>query len=146
MLENEKNKNETHGDNGITTENKETKIYVIQKHDATNLHYDLRLERGDVLRSWAIPKKPPRKEGVKRLAIRTEDHSLDYANFEGTIPENQYGAGKVKIWDKGRYELEKWEKEKIIIKISGEKLKGKYCIIKISDEEKNWLFFRCGQK
>lgn len=121
-----------------------SKIYVIQRHDATNLHYDLRLEMDGVLKSWAIPKEPPLKKGVKRLAISTEDHPISYANFEGTIPEGQYGAGEVEIWDKGSYELEKREEKEIIVRINGERLKGRYCLIKFSDEEKNWLFFECG--
>lgn len=122
----------------------ESRIYVIQKHDASNLHHDLRLEMDGVLKSWAIPKKPPKKKGIKRLAIETEDHPVSYADFEGTIPEGQYGAGEVEIWDKGTYELEDRKKEKIIIQIHGNKLEGKYCLIKFSDEEKNWLFFKCG--
>lgn len=122
----------------------DSRIYVIQKHDASNLHHDLRLEMDGVLKSWAIPKEPPTEKGVKRLAIRTEDHPLGYASFEGTIPEGQYGAGEVELWDEGSYELEKWEEEEIVILIDGKKLRGRYCLIKFSDEEKNWLFFKCG--
>ncbi|KXA92127.1 3'-phosphoesterase [candidate division MSBL1 archaeon SCGC-AAA259E19] len=119
-------------------------IYVIQRHDASKLHHDLRLEMDGVLKSWAIPKEPPTEKGIKRLAIETEDHPLSYADFEGTIPEGQYGAGKVEIWDEGEYELlEKEPGEKIIVKIKGERLQGKYCLISFSDEEKNWLFFKC---
>lgn len=122
----------------------DSKVYVIQKHDASNLHYDLRLELDGVLKSWAIPKEPPEAKGTKRLAIRTEDHPLGYAGFEGTIPEGHYGAGEVEIWDEGTYDLEKWEESKIIFRIHGDELEGKYCLINFSDEEKNWLFFRCG--
>ncbi len=128
-------------DNGSPDDN--SNIYVIQRHDASNLHHDLRLEMDGVLKSWAIPKEPPTEKGVKRLAIRTEDHPISYADFEGTIPEGQYGAGEVKIWDRGSYDLEKREEEEIIIHINGERLKGRYCLIKFSDEEKNWLFFKC---
>lgn len=119
------------------------RTYVIQKHDASKLHYDLRLEIENTLKSWAIPKNPPTKKGIKRLAVKTEDHPLSYADFEGTIPEGHYGAGEVEIWDRGTFDLEKLEKNKIIIKIHGEKLEGKYCLIQFTDEKKNWLFFKC---
>lgn len=119
------------------------RTYVIQKHDASKLHYDLRLEIDETLKSWAIPKNPPRDKGTKRLAVQTEDHPLSYADFEGTIPEGQYGAGKVEIWDKGTFDIEKLEKDKIIVRIYGEKLEGKYCLIQFTDEKKNWLFFKC---
>ncbi len=100
------------------------RVYVIQKHQARKLHWDLRLEMNGVLKSWAIPKELVDQKGVKRLAIQVEDHSLEYANFEGIIPEGYYGAGKVEIWDKGTYELEKREENKIVVRIKGKKLKG----------------------
>jgi len=119
-------------------------IYVIQRHDASRLHYDLRLEMDGVLKSWAVPKEPPVEKGVKRLAVATEDHPIDYADFEGIIPEGQYGAGKVEVWDKGTYVLDKRKEDEIIIRINGKKLKGRYCLIKFKGQEKNWLFFKCG--
>lgn len=122
---------------------KKTKIYVIQKHNATHLHYDLRLERNGVLKSWAIPKTPPKKRGIKRLAIQTEDHPVEHADFEGVIPEGSYGSGSVEIWDKGTYKTEKLEDNKIVFYIDGKKLKGRYCLIKLRDQNKNWLFFKC---
>lgn len=118
------------------------KIYVIQEHHATHLHYDLRLEMDGVLKSWAIPKEPVDKKGVKKLAIQTEDHPLEYADFEGEIPEGLYGAGLVKIWDKGSYRLIERNEDKIVFEIFGNKLKGKFCLIKLKGKEKNWLFFK----
>lgn len=123
--------------------NDKTNIYVVQLHKATRLHYDLRLEMDGVLKSWAIPKTPPRKKGIKRLAIQTEDHDIEYADFEGDIEEGVYGAGSVRIWDKGTFEIKLREKNKIVICINGEKLKGGYCLVKFKEQEKNWLFFKC---
>lgn len=120
-------------------------IFVIQEHKATNLHYDFRLEIGGVLKSWAIPKQPPRRKGLKRLAIQVPDHDLKYAKFEGTIPEGLYGAGKVKIWDKGTYELEDKKKSKIVFNLKGKKLKGKYVLVKTNygnKPEKSWLLMK----
>ncbi len=118
-------------------------IYVIQRHDSRRLHYDLRLEMDNVLKSWAVPKEPSRKENEKRLAVQVEDHDLEYGNFEGLIPEGMYGAGKVTIWDKGSYELESLKPDKkIVVDIKGKKLKGRYCLIHFKPKEKNWLFFK----
>lgn len=118
-------------------------IYVIQKHDTTHVHYDMRLEMNGVLKSWAIPKTPPTEKGIKRLAIQTEDHPIEYANFEGIIPEGSYGAGSVEIWDKGTYIIEENEEDKLVIYIYGNKLEGRYCLIQLKGQEKNWLFFKC---
>jgi len=115
-------------------------IFVVHEHHASHLHWDLRLEMDGVLKSWAIPKEPSTDPSVKRLAIQVEDHPYDYKDFEGTIPEGQYGAGKVKIWDKGTYEiLEKTEKG-LVIKMNGKKLKGTFVLFKFKPP-KNWLFF-----
>ena len=118
------------------------KIYVIQEHHASHLHWDLRLELNGVLKSWAIPKEPPMEENVKRLAIAVEDHQLDYAVFEGAIPEGLYGAGEVTIWDKGTFDLQEIQDKRIIIKINGEKLKGEYCLLKTNFQKNSWLFFK----
>lgn len=120
-------------------------MYVIQKHEASHLHYDLRLEEGGVLKSWAIPKLPPQKEGVRRLVVETEDHPLSYGEFEGIIPEGEYGAGKVEVWDHGTYLLQESDPGKRIIEIKGHKLSGRYGLIKLkarNPEDKNWLFFK----
>jgi DNA ligase D-like protein (predicted 3'-phosphoesterase) len=121
-------------------------IYVIQKHNASRLHYDLRLEENGVLTSWAVPKTPPLNEGEKRLAVQTEDHPIDYAGFEGVIPEGEYGAGTVEIWDKGTYEPVEITAEKKIVNIHGGKLNGRYALIKLKprgkEKDVNWLFFK----
>lgn len=120
-------------------------IFIIHKHHASHLHWDLRLEMKGVLKSWAVPKQPPKTKGVKRLAIQVEDHSKSYANFEGEIPEGQYGAGKVEIWDKGKLKILESKKDKIEFELSGKKLNGKYVLVKTNygnKPEKSWLFFR----
>ncbi|MGA2532034.1 MAG: DNA polymerase ligase N-terminal domain-containing protein [Candidatus Aminicenantales bacterium] len=123
-------------------------IYVIQKHRASRLHYDLRLEEGGVLKSWAVPKVPLNSAGLKRLAVQTEDHPLGYEGFEGTIPENQYGAGTVEIWDKGTYRPLETAPDKMIVEISGQRLRGRFALIRIKAREggeKNWLFFKLNE-
>lgn len=133
----------------LSRKKKKGLVYVIQRHDASHLHYDLRLEEDYVLKSWAVPKKPPLKQGIKRLAVQTEDHPLGYEDFEGTIPEGQYGAGKVEVWDKGTYKLVEKDDHKRIIKIAGEKLQGEYGLIKLkrkNPDDKNWLFFKVKTK
>lgn len=119
-------------------------IFVIHKHSATHLHYDLRLEMNNVLKSWAIPKEPPTEKGIKRLAVQVEDHALEYAKFNGEI-KSGYGKGKVEIWDSGYYKLKYQDKNKIEFSLQGKKLKGNFVLIKTSfgkKPEKNWLWFR----
>jgi len=118
-----------------------TRRFVIQKHYATHLHYDFRLEMDEVLKSWAVPKEPPTEPSVKRLAVEVEDHALSYINFEGIIPEGMYGAGKVEIWDKGTYTLKRRNKDKIEFILHGERLSGDYVLIRFKGA-KNWLFFK----
>jgi DNA ligase D-like protein (predicted 3'-phosphoesterase) len=152
-------KPESAGHSGKTSEKEP--IFVIQKHYATNIHYDLRLEIEGVLASWAVPKGPPLEPRTKRLAVRTEDHQFEYASFEGVIPEGQYGAGKVTIWDKGTYinlrEKKKEEKTgmvkslkegKIEVWIKGEKIKGGYYLIRtgIQREKEQWLLIKAEDK
>jgi DNA ligase D-like protein (predicted 3'-phosphoesterase) len=94
-----------------------------------------------VLKSWAIPKEPPIDPGVRRLAVQVEDHPLSYAGFEGIIPEGEYGAGTVEIWDSGKYTIIGEKEDKLIVEIDGEKLAGAYVLIRLKDK-KNWLFFK----
>jgi len=117
-------------------------IFVVQEHHATHLHWDFRLEMDGVLKSWAIPKEPPKVSGIKRLAVQVEDHPLEYANFEGEIPEGEYGAGTVTIWDKGTYDLMERTDDKILVYLHGKKMKGEYYLLKFKKAgEKNWLLF-----
>lgn len=119
------------------------KLFVVHDHEASTHHYDFRLEYEGVLKSWAVPKGISMEKGVKRLAIETEDHPMEYAKFEGIIPEGLYGAGTVKIWDRGTYILEDWSEDKIEFQLSGEKLKGRYVLIKYRKiGGKNWLLFK----
>jgi bifunctional non-homologous end joining protein LigD len=96
--------------------------FVIQEHHARRLHWDFRLERGGVLVSWALPKGLPDDPTGNRLAIRTEDHPLEYASFEGEIPPGPYGAGTVRIWDRGTYETEKWTNDEIKVIVHGSRV------------------------
>ncbi len=113
--------------------------FVVHEHRAKNLHYDFRIELDGVLKSWAVPKEPPREAGTKRLAIQAEDHALSYMDFHGKIPEGRYGAGTVKIWDRGRFSLSSRKPEKLVFSLHGKKLRGEYVLLKFKD---NWLFFK----
>ena len=120
-------------------------IFVVQKHNASHLHYDFRLEREGVLKSWAIPKEPPKAPGIKRLAIEVDDHTLDYANFEGEIPKGHYGAGRVEIWDRGRYDPIKLDEREIVFDLHGKRLTERYCLLKFTPKDgkgNTWLFFK----
>ena len=114
--------------------------FLVQEHHSRRLHWDFRLELDGVLKSWAVPKGPPTEPGIKRLAVQVEDHPLSYYGFEGVIPEGQYGAGEVKVWDKGFYILELREPRKYHVLLNGRKLKGDYRLINFKD--KNWLIFK----
>ncbi|MCX7916905.1 MAG: 3'-phosphoesterase [bacterium] len=119
-------------------------IFVVQEHFASHHHYDFRIEIDGVLKSWAIPKEIPKKPNDKKLAVEVEDHPIEYANFEGEIPEGVYGAGIVKIWDKGKYNLVHKDNKKIEIDLKGKKLKGRYVLL-LFKKEKNknlWLIFK----
>jgi len=115
--------------------------FVVQEHWASHHHFDFRLEMDGVLKSWAVPKGVPEKKGKRVLAIQTEDHPVSYLNFEGEIPEGCYGAGIVKIFDKGRYELIERTENKIVFELKGKKLKGKYILLKFK-KPNQWLLFK----
>jgi bifunctional non-homologous end joining protein LigD len=125
--------------------------FVVQKHRATRLHYDFRLAIDGTLKSWAVPKGPSQSHADKRLAVQTEDHPLDYANFEGKIPEGNYGAGTVMVWDRGTFHLEgnldalkQLEKGEIKFSLNGEKLRGSFVLVKLKQSEKGneWLMIK----
>ena len=119
---------------------------MVQRHDASRLHWDFRLELDGTLKSWAVPKEPPVKSGVRRLAVAVEDHDLDYIDFEGRIPEGLYGAGTVEIWDKGDFVLESRKQDKLVFELAGERMRGRYVLVRFTDEAKNWLLFRAKEK
>lgn len=118
-------------------------IFVVQEHHSSRLHWDFRLEMEGVLRSWAVPKGPPEEFGIRRLAIQTENHPIEYADFEGDIPVGMYGAGKVIIWDRGEFLLEEETDSKLVFQLKGKKLIGKYALIKIILRGKeSWLWLK----
>ncbi|HEX2144146.1 MAG TPA: DNA polymerase ligase N-terminal domain-containing protein [Glycomyces sp.] len=127
--------------------------FVVQRHDASSLHFDLRLQVGDVLASWAVPKGPSLNPADKRLAVRTEDHPLDYAEFEGRIPEGEYGAGTMIVWDAGTYRnftekdgaevpiAEAVERGHVVVWLEGKKLTGGFALTKFRGED-DWLLVK----
>ena len=131
-------------------------VFVVQKHAARALHYDLRLELEGVLKSWAVPRGPSLNPSVKRLAVMVEDHPLDYKDFEGVIPEGNYGAGSVIIWDRGFYrhpsDSDGKESERLLLEglkkgdmkfvLEGEKLQGEFALVKTRKDEKSWLLLK----
>lgn len=136
---------------GEGNESGEEPGFVVQKHDASNLHYDVRLEINGVLVSWAVPKGPSLNPKVKRLAMPTEDHPLEYADFEGVIPEGEYGAGTVMVWDRGTYENlrddmsmgEALSDGKVEVRLWGEKLEGGWAFIRTgSGDNARWLLIK----
>jgi bifunctional non-homologous end joining protein LigD len=131
-----------------STRPRRERLYVIQKHRATALHYDFRLEANGVLVSWAVPKGPSFDPAQKRLAMAVEDHPVEYARFEGVIPEGEYGGGTVMVWDIGTYELEDdddfaaaYRKGRLTFDLHGKKLKGAWSLIRTRGE-RQWLLFK----
>ncbi|WP_019217433.1 DNA polymerase ligase N-terminal domain-containing protein [Legionella tunisiensis] len=122
--------------------------FYIQKHAASHLHYDFRLELDGVLKSWAIPKGPSLDPSVKRLAIHVEDHPIEYGNFEGIIPKGEYGGGTVMLWDKGEWEsldknpLQAYKKGHLRFELHAEKLGGRWDLIRFKKEDKSWFLIK----
>jgi len=127
------------------------RIFVVQKHDATSLHYDFRIRVNGVLASWAVPKGPSMNPADKRLAMRTEDHPFEYADFEGVIPEGHYGAGTIMVWDKGTYDLsdglpaeKQLRRGEMKIVLHGKRLRGSFVLVQSQD--KRWLLIKYRDK
>src|ERR1700680_98368 len=140
---------------GRPRRNSKRPIFVVQKHAASRLHYDVRLAINGVLVSWAVPKGPSMNPAEKRLAVRTEDHPLEYARFEGVIPEGQYGAGTVMVWDTGTYEPkddvspdEQLARGKIDVVLHGTKLRGGFTLVRVEkrlagpSQKENWILIK----
>lgn len=144
---------EPSGDGGAEKDRAARLIYVVQKHRATQLHYDFRLEWNGTLLSWAVPKGPSLDPSVKRLAMQVEDHPIDYANFEGVIPEGEYGGGTVMVWDNGTWEPESPDVDAALKKgdlkftLHGKKLKGSWVLVRTrgfgtSSGRSSWLLIK----
>ena len=123
--------------------------FVIQHHLARREHWDLRLEVDGVLKSWAVPKEPSMDRKIKRLAVLVADHPLEYGDFEGTIPEGQYGAGEVRIWDAGSYDnlravsmAAALDQGQVEVRLAGRRLQGAFALLRFKGKEKEWFFFK----
>lgn len=120
-------------------------MFVVQEHHASHLHYDFRLALDGVLKSWAVPKGVPEEPKVRRLAVQTEDHPLEYAAFEGSIPKGEYGGGEVRIWDRGSFDLKERGSDKLVFVLRGQRLNGAYALVRFKGKEKdskNWLIMK----
>jgi bifunctional non-homologous end joining protein LigD len=152
-----RNFSSTNEPKGELEESKNELVFVVQEHDASNLHYDFRLESDGLLKSWAIPKGPSMNPEEKRLAILVEDHPYGYKDFEGAIPEGNYGAGTVMVWDNGTYILDNvsdkeeaenkfkadFHKGHLSFILNGKKLKGEFALIRLKISQKNaWLLVK----
>ena len=117
--------------------------FVVQEHYARSHHFDFRLEKDGVLKSWAVPKGLPDKPGVKRLAVQVEDHELEFGHFEGTIPEHEYAAGSVTILDSGTYEIEKWTDDSITFRLHGSRVSGRFSLFRFKESEpQSWFLIK----
>jgi bifunctional non-homologous end joining protein LigD len=135
------------GDDGAGAAGGDGNRFVVQEHHATRLHWDLRLEHDGVAASWAVPNGIPEDPKENRLAVRTEDHPLEYLEFEGDIPKGEYGAGKMRIWDRGTYETHKFDDEKVEVTFHGERLRGRYGLFPLKRRKgeppgKDWMIHR----
>lgn len=151
-----RNFNETPEPEGKTAEHADKLSFVVQRHHASHLHYDFRLELGGTLKSWAVPKGPSLNPHDKRLAMMVEDHPVSYAGFEGQIPEGNYGAGNVTIWDHGTYQpidedgnlidgkkfAQGLRNGSIKFRMKGRRLKGDFALVRIKSDEKSWLLIK----
>lgn len=151
-----RNFKETPEPEGKTEKHNDQLIFVVQRHHASHLHYDFRLELNGTLKSWAVPKGPSLNPKDKRLAMMVEDHPVSYATFEGQIPDGNYGAGHVTVWDHGTYEpvdetgksidpkkfAQQLHTGSIKFKMKGKKLKGEFALVRLKDEEKSWLLIK----
>jgi DNA ligase D-like protein (predicted 3'-phosphoesterase) len=122
--------------------------FVVHEHWASSHHFDFRLEMEGVLKSWAVPRGPPLTPGTKRLAIQVEDHAIEYGWFEGTMPEGEYGAGKVEIWDRGEYVPLERSPQAMKIDLQGKKLTGNYALVFFKEErgQRQWLLFKLAKQ
>src|SRR6202140_1373496 len=127
---------------GAGSPNESRMRFVVHEHHARRLHWDLRLERDGALMSWAVPNGIPQDPRENRKAIHVEDHPLSYLDFEGEIPEGNYGAGRVLIWDRGSYDCEKLSDGKLVVVFHGQRLRGRYALFRTHGEEKDWMIHR----
>ncbi|MEN0015163.1 MAG: DNA ligase D [Solirubrobacteraceae bacterium] len=116
--------------------------FVVHEHHATRLHWDLRLEHDGVLASWAVPNGIPQDPKQNRKAIHVEDHPIEYLEFAGTIPEGNYGAGTISVWDRGTFTVEKWREDEVMVVFTGDRLRGKYVLFQAGKSDKDWLMHR----
>jgi bifunctional non-homologous end joining protein LigD len=116
--------------------------FVVQEHHARTHHYDFRLEKDGVLKSWAVPKGLPEQPGIKRLAIQVEDHDLSFGNFQGEIPKGEYGAGQITVWDHGNYQADEWTNDLITFTLHGRQLSGEFRLVRFKHGKPGeWLIF-----
>jgi bifunctional non-homologous end joining protein LigD len=117
--------------------------FVVQEHNARTHHFDFRLEKDGNFKSWAVPKGVPDHSGTKRLAVQVADHDISFGEFEGVIPEGEYGAGKIEIWDRGVYEFETWSDHKIVFTLHGSRIEGKFNLVRFTrGRPTDWLLFK----